>query len=225
MVLSFFSRMRESRKQKALAGYGNVLKNKVTTKEQRLEAIEALLEYSDAELVIPQLMKRFSIAVDSGIQDKREKEICAEKILSFADAAKPFVRHEVVHGARVSWPLQMSEKLFSPDEYLDLLLEVAQTSVAPFDDTANQRRVEVVLALKEIVDGRIVDAVRPFLEERDESLRMAALECLEKQAETDERAREMIVGLLSKEESDDNSRFLGVVRSLAAKNGWKNAET
>lgn len=221
MVFGLFGGSKDARRAKAAEKYGNVLKNKVTTKEQRLEAIDALLAEDDAAIVIPQLMKRFEIVVDSGIQDKREKEICAEKIVAFKEAAIPFVEQALRTSPRPSWPLQMAEELLEAEPYLVLLLDILKQEVNVFDDAARQRNVEVIMALSERRDPRIVDQVSSFLNERDEDLRMAALQCLEKQAQDLPAARTIICGLLDREESDDNSRFLGIVRTLVAKNSWQ----
>jgi hypothetical protein len=225
MVFGFFGGSKDARRTKMAEKYGNVLKNKVTTKEQRLEAIDALLSEDDAALVIPQLMKRFEIVVDSGIQDKREKEMCAEKIVSFKETAIPFVEQAVKSSPRPSWPLQMAEELLDREAYLVLLLDILKLEISAFDDAARQRNVEVIMALAEHSDVRVVEHVSTFLNERDEDLRMAALQCLERQARELPAARDIICGLLNLEESDDNSRFLGIVRTLIVKNSWGSPAT
>lgn len=220
MVLEFLFGNKSERLQKSAEKHGNTLKNKVTTKEQRLEAIDALMSITEADVAIPQLMKRFQIVVDSGIQDKREKEICADHIVQFGDAAKSYVEAALRSAERVAWPIKIAERLFERQHFVDLLIVSLGREFIAFDDQANSRNIEIILALKETVDEKIVEAVSGFLNSRDESVRMAALECLESQGAQSEQARSIIKGLLNQEAHDDNSRFLGVVRTIIEKSGW-----
>lgn len=221
MVFGLFFGNKTERIQKAAEKHGNTLKNKVTTKEQRLEAIDALLAITQADVAIPQLMKRFHIVVDSGIQDKREKEICADQIVQFGTAAHTHVEAALKQAERVAWPIKIAERLFDRERFVDLLIQSLGREFVAFDDHANNRNIELILALKDHADEKIVDAVAGFLKSRDESVRMAALECLESQGTQSQRARQMIRDLLLNEEPrDDNSRFLGVVRQIVDKSGW-----
>ncbi len=220
MVLGLFRNMRESRRARSLEKCGNVLKNKVTTKEQRMEAMDSLFAEEDPDLAIPQIMKRFEIVIESGIQDKREKELCAEHILEFGEKAGSFIEKALQQSVRISWTLHMAEKHFDAEKYLQLLLGVLEEEMPAFDDAATERHGEVILALKELRDERIVEPVAAYLAERDETLRMAALECMEAQAAHSDSAKQVILKLLEADESDDNSRFLGIVRTMVAKNSW-----
>ena len=58
---------RATQKSKSFEKMGDVLKNQITTKEQRWEAIEGLASGGDFALAAPQLMKRFELVVDHGI--------------------------------------------------------------------------------------------------------------------------------------------------------------
>ena len=223
MVFGFLFGNKPERLQKSAEKFGNVLKNKVTTKEQRLEAIEVLKEFEDGTISIPQLLKRFEIVVDSGIQDKREKEMCLERIVSFGEVAKPFAQQALERAERIAWPIKLAEELFPKEEFCRLLVNALGKEFSAFDESANQRNAEIILALKECVDAgtdEIVSAVEGFLGSRDENVRMAALECLESHASINERAKQIIVSLLNTTAHDDNSRFLGVVQTIVKNKGW-----
>jgi hypothetical protein len=220
MVFDFLFGNKSERVAKSAEKFGNVLKNKVTTKEQRLEAIDVLMGIEDPAVSIPQLMKRFQIVIESGIQDKREKEICVDHIAKFGAAAQGLVEESLKTAERVAWPIKLAERLFERQQFVQLLIGALGDAFTAFDDQANNRNIEIILALKEQSDERIVEAVAGFLRSRDESVRMAALECLESQAGTSQRARELIKDLLNQEAHDDNSRYLGVVRTIVEKNAW-----
>ncbi len=218
-IFDSFKKFREGSKQKSYEKCGDTLKNQVTTKEQRLEAIDGLSS-GPAEQVIPQLLKRFDIVIDHGLQDNREKEMISELILGHKEAAKPFVRNAVKNLKRISWPLKMSEKLFVHEEYVSILLENLVDEFVGFDDSVQERNIEIMLALKEVSHPDIVSKVKNQLKCRDESVRIAAVECLEAQSKHEAEAKSLIMELASHPLTDDNSRFIGLVRSIAQRHQW-----
>ncbi|WP_186647014.1 hypothetical protein [Fluviispira vulneris] len=210
-----------SSQPKSYDKYGDVLKKAMTTKEQRLEAIEAL-ENIAPEQSVPQLLKRFELSVDSGIIDNREKEKCLNIIVSHGEKAKEFVKKTIETQRRISWPIKIAEKIFSHDEYVDLLIKNLATDIAVFDESVLERNEEIMLALKEVKgkEELIVNKVTEFLNSRDENLKMAALECLEEQAKQNEKAKEIILNLSHQAITDENSRFIGVVNSIIQTHKW-----
>lgn len=206
-------------KEKNYDKYGDVLKKTMTTKDQRLEAIEAL-EDLDAAHSIPQLLKRFELVVESGMQDQREKEQCMKIIVSHGDKAKELVREAVKTKRRVAWPIKIAEQIYSRQEYVNLLLESLNLNMAMFDDDVLEHNEEILLALKEARDMRIVERAALFIEGRDENLRMAALECLEEQASEFVEAKDLILGLAKTPHDDSSSRIVGVANAIAKKHNW-----
>jgi len=201
--------------------YGDVLKKILTTKDQRLEAIESLQGLT-AEQSVPQLLKRFEISVDSGLQDNKEKEQCLKIIVDFGDKSKPFIQAVLAKERKISWPIKIAEKLFSHEEYVNLLLSNLSSHVAEFDESSLERNEEILLALKDVkeADDKIVDKVTEFLSCRDDNVRMASLECLEEQAKNNEKAKKIILDLSKAPITDENSRFLGVVNSIIQNHKW-----
>lgn len=202
---------------------GDLLKNQVTTKEQRWEAIEGLASGGDFSLAAPQLMKRFELVVDHGIVDKREKDRVMEILIEQAEISRPLVCDAVRKQKRISWPVKLAEKMLSTEDYLKLLLESLNTENVLFDETLHERNIEILLALKELSDVRIVERTRLLVKSRDEQVRMAALECLEAQAREHKEARDCLLALLAEPLTDDNSRFVGLVKTIVARNKWETA--
>ncbi|KAB8029912.1 hypothetical protein [Fluviispira multicolorata] len=210
-----------SSQPKSYDKYGDILKKVMTTKEQRLEAIEAL-ENIAPEQSVPQLLKRFEISVDSGLIDNREKEKCLNIIVEFGEKSKPFVKKIIESQRRISWPIKIAEKIFSHDEYAEILINNLKTNIAVFDESVLERNEEIMLALKEVKGKEeiIVNKVTEFLSSRDENLKMAALECLEEQAKQNITAKEIIINLSNQPVTDENSRFMGVVNSIIQAHKW-----
>jgi hypothetical protein len=201
--------------------YGDVLKKVMTTKEQRLEAIESL-QGVVAEYSVPQLLKRFEISVDSGLQDNKEKEQCLKLIVEHGEKSKPFIKEVLSKQRKISWAIKIAEKIFSYDEYVNLLLVNLVAHMEVFDETSLERNEEILLALKDIKQSneKVVEKVSEFLKSRDDNVRMAALECLEEQASYNEKAKQIILELSKASLNDENSRFLGVVNSIIQHRKW-----
>lgn len=218
--MSFLNKFFSSRQDpKSYDKYGDVLKKIMTTKDQRQEAIDALSKLAP-EFSIPQLLKRFEIVVDSGLLDNREKDMCMKIIVSHGEKAHAFIREALKTQSRLAWPIKIAEKIFPSEEYLSLLLENLNTSMVVFDESALERNTDILLALKDIHDEKIISRAQDLLASRDEGVKMAALECLESQAVKFSQAKEFILTLKDAPLSDENSRFIGVVNEIARKNSW-----
>jgi hypothetical protein len=219
--MSLFEKLFKSNtKPKNYDKYGDVLKKQMTTKDQRLEAIEAL-ETLPPESSVPQLVKRFEMVVDSGLIDTREKEMCMNIIVTHGENSKPFIYEALKIQKRIAWLIKIAEKIFTREEYVNLLLENLSQDMEFFDEDVLARNEEILLALREIHDVRIVQRAKEFLSCRDETVRMAALECLENQASQIQQAKEIIMGLVDIPLTDDNSRFIGVVNEITRKHNWQ----
>lgn len=218
-LLDKFSEFRKDRQVKNAQKYGDTLKKVVTTKEQRCEAIEALADLP-AEIAVPQLLKRFELVIDHGLQDNKEKERVTEIIVEHKDVSRGFVAKELETARRISWLIKVAEKIFEKDEYLNLLLRNLSTEFVGFDESVQDRNIELMLALRDFHDDRILEKIKVHLESRDESVKVAALECLEAQAVQSEVARKLLTDMLAHPASGDNARFLSLVKTTAQKHGW-----
>lgn len=211
--INFFS------KKKSYKKYGDILKNKMSSKEQRLEAID-VLEKLDAAEGITELLKRFEIVLESGLQDVKEKESCLNAIVKHGSHARPYVEHYLENQKRLAWVIRIAEKIFPKDEFLQLILKNVHTDVVEFDDDTMERNLDILFALKEFQDPNITEKISPFLSSRDDDTRIAVLECLEVQAEIDPKARNIILNLAQNPTNDINSRFMGAVTHIIKKNRW-----
>lgn len=219
-ILDQWKDYRAKSRHRSYEKMGDTLKNLVTTKEQRLEAIEALAGADDMGLAVPQLMKRFELVVEHGIIDKREKERVFEVLVEHAKISRPLVCDAVKSSKRISWHIKLAEKLLPDAEYQSLLLSSLNIESVLFDEAVHERNIEILLALKEKLTEKAVDPAKILVRSRDEQVRMAALECLEAQASEFESARQCLRELLAEPLTDDNSRFLGLVKAIVTKHNW-----
>lgn len=221
-LLETWREFRAGQRGRSFEKMGDVLKNQITTKEQRMEAIEGLASGGDFALAAPQLMKRFEMVVEHGIVDKREKDRVVELLIEHPEVSRSLVCDAVRQQKRIAWPIKIAEKLLPQDEYLELLLESLNTENVLFDETLHERNIEILLALKEISNVKVVPKARLLVRSRDEQVRMAALECLEAQGKEHGEARRCFLELLAEPETDDNSRFIGLVKAIVARHKWEN---
>lgn len=210
-----------SKNSKSYDKFGDILKKVMTTKEQRLEAIESLQKLT-AENAVPQLLKRFEMVLESGIQDTKEKEQCLNIIVGFGDKSKDYILDVLSKQRKISWPIKIAEKIFSNEEYITLLLNNLIFEIEVFDEASLEKNEEILLALKDVKGDSevIVEKVTQFLTSRDDNLRMAALECLEEHALHSIKAKKIIMDLSKSSITDENSRFLGVVNSIIQNHRW-----
>ena len=218
-LIGKWKEFRTKQDDKSAAKHGETLKRKITTKEQRMEAIEALASM-DPTVSLPQLLKRFELVVDHGIQDNREKEMVEKVFLEHKEQSRSIIREAVLKAERVAWPIRLAEKLFEEEEYKSLLLEGVVTQSALFDEIVLERNVELLLALREMPDDRVVERAAALLGSRDENVRMAALECLEFQGETSVKAKETVLALLQDPSTESNARLQGLLKTIVKKHSW-----
>jgi hypothetical protein len=218
-IFSKFKEFKENKAKSQAEKFGETLKTVMTTKENRLEAIEALSDLSP-EIAVPQLIKRYDLVIDHAIQDTREKEMVSNILLKNQEIAKPFVKEKLSNTRHIGWLIKLTERLFTKEEFTNLLIENLNTDIAHFDEIQTDRNIELLLALKEIQDQRIVEKTLPFVSSRNDSLKLAAIDCLESQSESSAEAKNAIIAISKEPPTDDNSRMLGLVKSIIQKHNW-----
>ena len=209
----------EKRKNSKFESLGNILKKELTTKDQRAEALE-VLRTAPFQYSIPQLLKRFELVLEHGMLDNKEKETCVDIILKHGENAKKYIYDALKNKRRIAWIIKIAEKIYSEEEYIDILLENLISDSIVFDSDWTERQTELLLALKEKKSPLIGPKVIPFLETRNEEVKIAAMECLEEQAWNNESIRKTILALSKQEPNDDNSRIIGIAKQIVTKNKW-----
>ena len=212
-LFSSISNYRKNRRFKSFEKLGAVLMNSHTTKDQRNEAIDALAK-GNPEEIIPQLLKRFELVVDHGLQDQKEKERVFELIKSHGDAGRDYAVNGIKKARRITWFMKLCKHFLSEDEFVELLVSMLEPEASSFDDMAHEKNREILLNLKDFPKESLLVVIEPFLEHRDNDIQMAALECLEGMASSLKAAQDKVKELASMELNDDNSRFVGQVQSI-----------
>jgi hypothetical protein len=144
------------------------------------------------------LLKRFTFSIDPSITDQEEKEIAFQGIVAAGKDAIPAVLEFCVKADVLTWPLKILRELLDDAEYKAELIELLQRF-----DTEYARNVEpklqIIKALEEMVADEVREAIEPFLEDVNETVRFHAVETTF--AQNNPVCIPALVKLLSTEES------------------------
>ncbi|MEO7332043.1 MAG: HEAT repeat domain-containing protein [Minicystis sp.] len=182
---------------KKVAGPARVVADKRAQTYDRLEALQFLVDLKSADAA-PALLKRFTFAIDPSITDQEEKDLAFQGVVGAGEDAVPAVIEFCLKAESLTWPLKILRELLDDELYEDELLEI----LGRFD-TEYARNVEpkiqLIIALEELVSPAVREGVAPFLEDVNETVRFHAVQTTFAQNEPD--AVPDLVKLLAAEES------------------------
>jgi hypothetical protein len=182
---------------KKVAGPARVAADKRAQTYDRLEALQQLAEMKTAESAAA-LLRRFSFSIDPSITDQEEKDIAFQGAVAAGKDAVPGVLEFCAKAEALTWPLKILREVLEDDEYREELIELLGRY-----DTEYARNVEpklqIIAALEAVVDDDVREAVAPFLEDVNETVRFHAVQTTFAQNNADCVAS--LVALLASEES------------------------
>ena len=159
---------------KKVAGAAKVAGDKRAQTYDRLEAIQQLAEMKSSDAAAA-LLKRFTFVIDPSITDQEEKDIAFQGVVAAGKDAVPAVIEFCAKAEALTWPLKILRELLEDDEYREELMELLGRY-----DTEYARNVEpklqIISALEAVVDDDVLEAVEPFLEDVNETVRFHAVQ-------------------------------------------------
>jgi HEAT repeat protein len=161
------------------------------------------------------LLLRFSFYVDPSITDQEEKEEAARLIIEAGDMAIEPVAAALRHSESLGWPLRLLEQLVPAERAVTELLALLETMDTEYERDPT-RKIQVLQALEERRDPRIVPAVVRFLEDVSEPARFHAVNAIAAQADP-APARELATKQLARE---DSVRIRAALLELFARQAW-----
>jgi len=182
----------------------------------RYAAADTLTEIGSKEAIYC-LLQRFTVVIGTDIPDEDEKKYVNEKILAFGDrAVEPimkFLRDKEVVGQA----LKILRQISSPEDFLDLLLELA-ASYDPYFSKYPDKKLQTFKELKQYKDPRIIEVLEVFLEDDDDDVRIAVIEALAAQ-EDEEKTRELFIRTIL--EAEECPRIRIAACEAIARLRWK----
>ena len=172
--------------------------NKRAQKHERWESIQVLASDGSDE-ALRALLSRFNVRVDPSITDGEEKDAAFHGVVQNGDAALEPVRDFLESSETLAWPLKILKELQTEEEVTTTLLGLLSKMDTEYERDP-QKKIDVMASFEERKDPRIVDAVTPFLEDMNETVRFYATGAILTQDDADQ-AREAITKALLAEES------------------------
>lgn len=223
---------------KKVAGPAKVVADKRAQTYDRIEAIQALADMKTPEAAAA-LLKRFTFSIDPSITDQDEKDLAFQGIVAAGrgetdrlpegDAARDKLadavqvkRDQVIDAARafcakaeqLTWPLKVMRSLLDDEEYVAELVDLLEKHDTEYARNV-EPKVQLIIALGEVVNDEARAAVLPFLDDVNETVRFHAVQT--SFAQGDPACLPAMAKLLEGEES---VRIKNEVAKGALARGW-----
>lgn len=183
--------------------------------EDREAALRALSEDGSSEALVA-LCARFGIQLEHGMRDRREKDLVYE-LLCAQGAAGAAVARSHAHGApSFAWAVKVVEQVDGAFAATGLLLELLGRESVD-NELKPEKKHNLLIALAERRDARIVAAASPFLSDFDEGVRNAAMEAVGGQ-DGDAGLEALTVALVNPHE--ESTRIRGRLAEIFAARDW-----
>lgn len=161
------------------------------------------------------LARRFSATANNLGIDQEEKRVVRDMLVEFGERAVEPLRRYLRSYDEVTWAIDTLRSLEPPDKVISFLLEILHGGdpVHIRGDKATQ----ILKALESLKSPEVVAGVIPCLRSPDDTVRFAAVECLE--AHADLRAREPLLDAMVDPE-EDSARVKARIAEAFERLGW-----
>ena len=210
-LLDFFGRKSGA---KALEKHAKRAADKRAQAPDRWNALQALADMKSADAV-EALLQRFTFRVDPSITDQEEKELAFQGILLAGEVAIEPVRGYLTECDAIAWPVRILGELESEEAVVEALLEILSGMDTEYERDP-QRKIDVLSQLEARQHPSIRDAVEPFLEDVNETVRFHAAGAILGQEDAAE-SRGRLIELLA---TDEGTRVRAHVLDAFIERDW-----
>jgi HEAT repeats len=163
---------------KKVAGPAKLAGDKKAQTYDRMEALQQLADMHSPDAAAA-LLKRFSFIIDPTITDQEEKEVAFQGVIAAGKDCVPSVVEScgvaIKKGEQITWQIKILHELLADQEYEDELIEL----LARFDTEYARNvepKVQLIQALEDLRSEEVREAVLPFLEDVNETVRFHAVQ-------------------------------------------------
>ena len=181
----------------------------------RIGAAQKLYEMGTSE-ALRALLDRFQIAVSPLVQDEQEKEQVLAWVVVHGETTVPPLMQFLKTERQVYWPLRALREILTREELISRLEELLRHHWEN-PPASPEPQAQMIRSLGELHSPGLEEIVRLHLEERDDDIRLSALDYLLALPEQD--VREAILGCFL--HSEDRPRIRAHLLEQLEKNGWK----
>lgn len=159
---------------KRIAGPAKIAGDKRAQTYDRMEAIQQLAEMRSPEAAAA-LLKRFTFVIDPTITDQEEKDVAFQAVVGAGKDVVPAVIEFSARAEQLTWPLKILHELLDDEEYEEKLIELLDRFDTEYARNVDPK-LQVIQALEEVKSEAVREAVEPFLEDVNETVRFHAVE-------------------------------------------------
>lgn len=202
---------------KRVAGPARTAGDKKAQTYDRMEAIQQLAEMKTPEAAAG-LLKRFTFIIDPSITDQEEKEVAFQGVIGAGPDCVPavvdFCLVCIKKGDPITWLLKILHELLDDADYQKELIDLLGTFDTEYARNV-EPKVQVIQALEELVSPETREAVAPFLEDVNETVRFHAVQTTFAQNDP-----ESIADLVKMLETEESVRVKNKVAEGLLFRGW-----
>ena len=158
---------------KKVVGPGKTAGDKRAQTYDRMEAIQSLADMKTPDAAAA-LLKRFTFVIDPSITDSEEKEVAFQGIIAAGKECVPAVVEFCLKAEQLTWPLKILHELLDDEAYEEELIDLLATFDTEYERNV-EPKVQVIQALEEVISEDVREAVAPFLEDVNETVRFHAV--------------------------------------------------
>jgi len=173
---SLFGGSREERESKRIRDLSKRAQEKYGDPAARTRALEQLRDIGSEE-AIAALLQRFTVKTEPGITDAEEREFTLSIITSFGEKAVGPIEAFIRSNDSIAWALRCLEEIV-PEERVIGTLTAELEKLAGEYTREPDKKVLIINRLAATKDPRIPPAVRPFLDDAADDVRIAAMKTL-----------------------------------------------
>ena len=176
-----------------------------------------------AKIAMAGMLSRFTFIYDTNmVRDEEEKGNVEQWLVALAtgDLAQDVLQQIKKHlrsAPTLSWGLKLVRDVYDHDTVWEVLSEVLE-DFDPEYERDPSRKIQLMTFLGDFDDPRSVEALLPFLEDHDETVRYLVAESLFKHG--DERAREPLLKLMCAED-EESLRIKAAITEGFMESGWR----
>lgn len=173
---NLFGGSSEERETRRIRDLSKKAQEKYGDPASRTRALEQLRDIG-TPAAIAALLQRFTVKTEPGITDAEEREFTLSIITSFGETAVEPVQDFIRTNDNVAWALRCLDELVPEEQRIGFLVEVLDRLGREYSRDPD-KKVLLINHVAQTKDERIPPAVRPFLEDASDEVRIAALQAL-----------------------------------------------
>jgi hypothetical protein len=188
------------------------VKERYAQPEYRREAMEQLLKWATPE-ALKGVLARFTVVVQSPHWDEEEKRWLVDELVRIGEPARAAIVDFLGKADHIAFAARALQRMVKHEEYVQDLV-TALRARPPEDHRSTHGKAELVAALAETSDARVVEAILPYVDDHGDDVQCAVVDALEKlwpKSTQPDMATQKLQGVLI-----DDARSARVLRHTAA---------